>query len=71
MATSDWDLSDLRKTWRRRRRAAERVRNRVRPSGMTRPRRSPEEREWLSERGLLGPFVEVESDDDRPSRAST
>ncbi len=48
MVTSDWDLSDLRETWQRRRKAAERVRNRIRPTGMTRPRRSPEEREWLA-----------------------
>ena len=71
MVTSDWDLSDLRETWQRRRKAAERVRKRLRPTGMTRPPRSPEEREWLSEREQLGPFVEVESDDDRLSHDST
>ncbi len=33
---------------------------RVDPRGMTRPQRDPAEREWLEERGRLGPFVEVE-----------
>ena len=68
MVTSAWDLSDLRETWRRRRKAAAGVRNRIRPDGMTRPPRSPEEREWLSERGLLGPFTEVEYPHRRASR---
>jgi hypothetical protein len=36
------------------------VRLRIDRGGMTRPARSPEEREWLRERGESSVFVEVE-----------
>lgn len=62
----DLDLSELRAMWRRRRKAAERVRRRIDPTGMTRPARSPEEREWLRNMGRESVFVEIE----RPSRDS-
>jgi hypothetical protein len=60
MALEDLNLTDLREMWRRRRAAAEAVRRRIDTTGMTRPARSPEEREWLAERGLESVFIEVE-----------
>ena len=54
------DLSELRAIWARRREAAAEVRARSDPAGMTRPPRDPDERAFLEERGLLGPFVEKE-----------
>jgi hypothetical protein len=59
MNMMDEDLAALRKTWRRRRAAAEAVRRRVDTRGMTRPPRSPEERAWLRERGMDEAFTEV------------
>ena len=56
----DFDLSELRSMWQRRRQAAGPIRSRVRPEGMTRPTRSPEEWAWLQQRGEYSPFVEVE-----------
>ncbi len=58
----DTDLARLRKFWRRRRAAAESVRRRIDPRGMTRPARSPEERDWLRDRGELSVFIEEEGD---------
>lgn len=60
MGLEDLDLTELREMWRRRRAAAEAVRRRIDPTGMTRPARSPEERAWLEERGLQSVFIEVE-----------
>jgi hypothetical protein len=54
------DLSELRMMWERRRAAAEPMRRRIDPRGMTRPARSPEERAWLAQRGETSVFVEVE-----------
>ncbi|HEU4456181.1 MAG TPA: hypothetical protein VFR81_24145 [Longimicrobium sp.] len=54
------DLSELRGMWDRRRKAAEEVRRRLDPTGMTRPARDPEEAAFLRETGQEGPFVEVE-----------
>jgi hypothetical protein len=54
------DLTELRALWQRRRAAAEPMRRRIDPRGMTRPARSPEERAWLQERGEVSMFVEVE-----------
>lgn len=60
MNINDIDLSALRAIWDRRMKAAAALRARSDPTGMTRPPRDPEERAFLEERGLLGPFVEVE-----------
>jgi hypothetical protein len=54
------DLSELRAMWERRRRAAEEVRRRIDPTGMTKPARDPEEAAFLREIGKEGPFLEVE-----------
>jgi hypothetical protein len=54
------DPSDLRRTWRRRRALVEQVRRRIDPTGMTRPPRTEEERQWLAERGIRSPFIEVD-----------
>jgi hypothetical protein len=60
MNINDIDLSELRAIWARRREAAASLRARSDPTGMTRPPRDPDERAFLEERGLLGPFTEVE-----------
>jgi len=44
------DLSELRMMWERRRAAAEPMRRRIDPRGMTRPARSPEERRGRADR---------------------
>jgi hypothetical protein len=54
------DVTERRRMWRGRQAAAETVRRRIDPTGMTRPARSPEERAWLEERGMQSVFVEVE-----------
>lgn len=54
------DISELRAMWERRRKAAEEIRRRTDPTGMTKPARDPEEAEFLRETGQEGPFVEVE-----------
>ena len=53
-------LAELREMWDRRRRAAEEVRARIDPTGMTKPARDPEEAAFLRETGQEGPFVEVD-----------
>jgi hypothetical protein len=55
------DLTELRAMWARRRAAAAETRARTDPTGMTRPPRDPDEREFLRGIGGEGPFVEVES----------
>jgi hypothetical protein len=55
----EWDLDELEETWARRRARLERLAGRVDRRGMTRPRRSPAEREWLERRGELPPTVEI------------
>lgn len=60
MNINDIDLSELRAVWDRRRQAASALRARSDPTGMTRPPRDPDERAFLEERGMLGPFVEVD-----------
>jgi hypothetical protein len=54
------DLSKIRRVWAARRAAIEEVKRRLDPRGLTRPPRDPEERQWLAERGELGPSIEVE-----------
>jgi hypothetical protein len=60
MNIDDIDLSAFRAMWARSRAATAAFRARTRPEGMTRPPRDPDERAFLEERGLLGPFVEEE-----------
>lgn len=70
------DLSELRAMWERRRRAAEDIRSRIDPAGMTKPARDPDEAAFLREIGKPGPFTEVEmpgwrewlANRDRPAR---
>jgi hypothetical protein len=59
VTNNDVALAKLREIWRRREAAMAEVRRRINPTGMTRPPRSSEEREWLAERGVQDPFVEV------------
>jgi hypothetical protein len=60
MNIDDIDLAEFREMWARSREATAAFRARTNPVGMTRPPRDPDERAFLEERGLLGPFVEVE-----------
>lgn len=57
---NDIDLSEFREMWARSRERTAAIRARSDPTGMTRPPRDPDERAFLEERGLLGPFIEVE-----------
>lgn len=56
---SVWDLGQLEETWARRRARLDRIARRVDRRGMTRPRRNPDERAWLEERGELPPTKEI------------
>lgn len=56
----DVSFGPLEEIWAKRAGRVSAFLRRVDPRGMTRPRRDPEEREWLEERGRLGPFVEVD-----------
>ncbi|HEX8904348.1 MAG TPA: hypothetical protein VF771_05870 [Longimicrobiaceae bacterium] len=60
MNIDDIDLSELREMWARHRAALADLRQRIDPTGMTRPARDPDERAFLAERNALGPFVEVD-----------
>ena len=60
MDINDIDLSEMRAIWARRRSAVAAVRARTDPTGMTRPARDPDEREFLRAHGAEGPFVEVD-----------
>lgn len=56
---SVWDLGQLEEMWARRRARLDRLARRVDRRGMTRPRRNPDERAWLEERGGLPPTEET------------
>lgn len=60
MDDESWDLGDLREMWERRRRIVREAKRNIDTTGMTRPRRDPDERAFLEERGLLGPFIETD-----------
>lgn len=60
MDINSFDLSAPRAMWASRREAAAALRARTDPSGMTRPARDPDEREFLREQSAEGPFVEVD-----------
>lgn len=66
MSTMEEDLAALRETWRRRRAAAKAVRSRIDIRGMTRPPRSPEERDWLRQRGMGEAFTEIRPNEGTP-----
>ncbi|HEX2091698.1 MAG TPA: hypothetical protein VHG28_04815 [Longimicrobiaceae bacterium] len=60
MSYKDWDLSALEEMWDRRARAVQKAIRNIDTTGMTRPRRDPDERAFLEERGMLGPFIETD-----------
>ncbi|HEX2187671.1 MAG TPA: hypothetical protein VHG51_02175 [Longimicrobiaceae bacterium] len=68
MPYSDWDLSALEEMWDRRERAVQKAIRNIDTTGMTRPRRDPDERRFLEERGLLGPFIETDTPPAYPRR---
>lgn len=61
MRTQSQDMTELRRTWKRRNQRVEKAKSRINTSGMTRPRRTAIERRWLERTGTPGPFVEVSS----------
>jgi hypothetical protein len=71
-----WDLTELEEIWARRRARMAEFLNRVDRTGMTRPRRNPEEAAWLAARGELPPTIEVDTplneqgSTPRPSRSN-
>ena len=56
----DYDLSELRAKWARRRVGVEQVKARADVRGMTRPARDPDEAAFLKKIGKEGPFTEVD-----------
>lgn len=56
--SDDDAIPDLTALWPERAERVRRFQARVDPTGMTRPPRDPDERAFLAERGLLGPFAE-------------
>jgi hypothetical protein len=59
MTFSPKDLPDASEEWPERLERVRRSQARTDPRGMTRPPRDPEERDFLAQRGGLGPFREV------------
>ncbi len=68
MDYKSWDLTELEAMWERRRKLVEEAKRNIDPTGMTRPRRDPDERAFLEERGMLGPFIETDIPFAYPSR---
>ena len=59
--TADFtSLVDQREVWPERLARVRRSQARADVTGMTRPRRDPDERRFLEERGLLGPYREID-----------
>ena len=56
----EYDLSELRARWARRRAGVQQVKARADVRGMTRPARGPDEAAFLRETGQEGPFFEVD-----------
>lgn len=54
------ELMDQRAVWSERLARVRRSQARTNVTGMTRPPRDPDERRFLEERGLLGPFEEAD-----------
>lgn len=63
-----WDLTELRAMWESRRKAVHEAKRRIDTTGMTRPRRDPDERRFLEEQGMLGPFTETDVPPSYPRR---
>lgn len=70
MDYKSWDLAELRAMWDRRRRIVREAKRNIDTTGMTRPRRDPDERAFLEERGMLGPFIETDTPAAYPRRRS-
>jgi hypothetical protein len=68
MSYKDWDRSELRAMWETRRLAVREAKRRIDTTGMTRPRRDPDERRFLEERGRTGPFIETDTPPAYPRR---
>jgi hypothetical protein len=60
ISIDNYDLSELRAKWARRRVGVEQVKARADIRGMTRPARDPDEAAFLRETGQEGPFQEVD-----------
>lgn len=60
MSIDEFDWSELRAKWARRRVGVEQVKARTDIRGMTRPARDPDEAAFRKETGQEGPFEEVE-----------
>lgn len=56
-----WDLSVLEELWTTRRARLAGFADLVDRTGMTRPRRNPEEAAWLAARGELPPTIELDT----------
>lgn len=56
-----WDLTEFEEIWARRRARMASGFQRVDLTGMTRPRRNPDEAAWLAARGELPPTIEVDT----------
>jgi hypothetical protein len=52
------EISNIELSWAARAERVARSQARTNPSGMTRPRRAPDERAFLARTGQLGPFIE-------------
>jgi hypothetical protein len=70
MDYKSWDLTELRAMWERRRQIVREAKRNIDTTGMTRPRRDPDERAFLEERGMLGPFIETDIPPAYPRRRS-
>ena len=68
MSYKDWHLSELQAMWERRAKLVEEAKRRIDTTGMTRPRRDPDERRFLEERGRMGPFIETDTPPAYPRR---
>lgn len=68
MSYQNWDLTILEKMWERRAKLVEEAKRGIDTTGMTRPRRDPDERRFLEERGRTGPFVETDKPPAYPRR---
>ncbi len=68
MSYKDWDLSELQAMWERRAKLVEEAKRGIDTTGMARPRRDPDERRFLEERGRTGSFIETDTPAAYPRR---
>lgn len=59
MSYRDWDLTELRRMWAKRRVSVERAKRNIDTTGMTRPARHPFKSQWLRRHADPGPFSEA------------